>query len=133
MTGCDELTDLEHYETLESNTSAIADFEEHWLPELNLTLKDRNVITKIEWLSDKHMLAVSNLLKQLFPQINGLQDTKNTPFFVDEKQFWNTNKRFEQQKSLCVQLHFEGNAALQKIFHQRSRIFPDYSKYKMDS
>ena len=110
MTGCDELIDLEYYDNLESNTSAIADFEEHWLPELNL--KDKNVITNNEWLSDKHMLAVSNLLKQEFPQINVLQvkkTKKNTPFFVDEKQFSNTNKRFEQRKSPCVQLHFDGS------------------------
>ena len=54
------------------------------------------------------MLAVSNILRKQFPQINGLQDTKNTPFFMEEKQFWNTSKQFKPQVSPSVQLHFDG-------------------------
>ena len=106
LNTCEELIDLENIET--SETSTIADFEEPWLLERNLTLRDKKIITNNEWLSDKHMLAVSNILRKQFPQINGLQDTKNAPFFMEEKQFWNTSKQFKPQVSPSVQLHFDG-------------------------
>ena len=44
-----------------------------------------------------------------FLQIYGLQETqRNTPFFIEEKQFWNTSKQFKPQVSPSVQLHFHG-------------------------
>lgn len=55
------------------------------------------------------MLAVSTILKKQFPNINGLQDTTNTPFFVDEKNVWNTEKQFKSQQAPCTQIHFDGN------------------------
>ena len=53
------------------------------------------------WLSDKHMLAVSNILRRQFPHINGLQDTQNTPFFMEDNQLWNTSRHFKPQISPC--------------------------------
>ena len=99
----DELIDLEQIETPETTR------ELSWLPELNLSLGDKRIITDNGWLSDKHMLAVSNILRRQFPHINGLQDTQNTPFFMEENQLWNTSRHFKPQISPCVQLHFDGN------------------------
>ena len=82
--------------------------EESWLPELNLTKRDKEIITNNEWLSDKYMFAVNKILSRQFPHINGLQDTTNTPFFMEDKQFWNTSRNFKQQDSPSVQLHFDG-------------------------
>lgn len=59
-------------------------------------------------LSDKHMFAVNTILRRQFPNINGIQDTKNTPFFVEEKHLWNTSKHFKPQISPSVQIHFDG-------------------------
>ena len=47
------LIDLENIETSETNT--LVDFEEPSLPECNLTLRDKKIITKNEWLSNKYM------------------------------------------------------------------------------
>ena len=92
---CDELIDLEQIETPETTR------ELSWLPELNLSLGDKRIITDNGWLSDKHMLAVSNILRRQFPHINGLQDTQNTPFFMEDNQLWNTSRHFKPQISPC--------------------------------
>ena len=99
----DVLIDLEQIETPETTR------ELSWLPELNLSLGDKRIINDNGWLSDKHMLAVSNILRRQFPHINGLQDTQNTPFFMEDNQLWNTSRHFKPQISPCVQLHFDGN------------------------
>ena len=45
-----------------------------------------------------------------FSHINGLQDTINTPFFVVEKNVWNTEKQFKSQNAPYAQIHFDGNS-----------------------
>ena len=47
----------------------------YWLPELDLTLDDRQALTGGRWLSSRHMSAVHTLLRKQYPGQNGLQDT----------------------------------------------------------
>ena len=126
--NCEDFIDLDNIQT--PVTSPVKNVASPWLPELNLTVDDRNIITKDEWLTEKHMLAVSNVLKTQFPLINGLQDTSNTPYFIDDKQFWNTSKHFEPQESPCAQIHFDGRNHWTMSFATKS---DDRSVYYIDS
>ena len=47
----------------------------YWLPELNLTFDDQEILTGGRWLSSRHISAVYTLLKKQYPQQSGLQDT----------------------------------------------------------
>ena len=76
------------------------------------------------------MLAVSNVLKAQFLLINGRQDTSNTPYFIDDKQFWNMCKHFEPQESPCAQIHFDGRNHWTMSFSTKS---DDRSVYDIDS
>ena len=66
--------------------------------------------TDNEWISNKHMLAVSNILRKQFPQINGQQDTQNTHLFSWKKNSFgiHLNSLIKTRVSPSVQLHFDG-------------------------
>ena len=40
---------------------------------------------------------------------HNVSDKTNSPFFVDEKKVWNTEKQFKSQQAQCIQIHFDGN------------------------
>ena len=50
-------------------------FQGLWLPELDFNFQDKIIIEEKGMLSDKHMLAVSKLLKVQFPHMQGLHTT----------------------------------------------------------
>ena len=47
----------------------------YWIPELNLTVYDKDVITKRAWLTDSVINAGLKLMKEAYPHIEGLQET----------------------------------------------------------
>ena len=69
----DDMIDLDQY-------GSYVQSEEPWLSDLNRNISDKTIITDDKWLTDKHMLAVTTIIKKQFPRINGLQDTTSTPF-----------------------------------------------------
>lgn len=75
---------------------------------MNLNLNDKEEIENKHWLTDKHMTAVTNILKRQYTQLQGFQLTTNTPFFVEKDKKWNTDKKFYKQSAPSVQLHFDG-------------------------
>lgn len=54
-----------------------------WLPELDLTMHDKEIIETNKWLTDKHMNAVNAILSKQYKQIQGFQDTKMTPYYMN--------------------------------------------------
>ena len=48
------------------------------------------------------------ILNSQFENIHGLQDTKNTPFFMDLENKWNTDRKLIPQTPPTCQLHFDG-------------------------
>ena len=47
----------------------------YWIRGLNLSLEDRNLLEHGDWLNDKHIRSVNELLQRQFPSQNGLQDS----------------------------------------------------------
>ena len=46
-----------------------------WLPNLHLDTADKEICENGGWLTDKHIKAAQDLLKQQFPDVGGLQPT----------------------------------------------------------
>ena len=44
-----------------------------WLAELFLDIGDRLILEKNDWLVERHICTAKNLLKQQFPQMDGLE------------------------------------------------------------
>jgi hypothetical protein len=65
------------------------------------------MIIENKWLSDKHMSAVNKILSSQFPLINGLQDTTLTIHFIQQRNVWNTDRKFKRNTAPCAQIHFE--------------------------
>ena len=64
-----------------------------WVSNLQLTIEDRRVLTGGKWLTANHISAASSLLKQSFPNQNGLCDTT----YLAEKLEWpSTPHKFVQ-------------------------------------
>jgi len=57
-----------------------------WVSNLQLTIEDRRVFTDGKWLTANHISAASSLLKQSFPNQNGLCDTT----YLAEKLEWSS-------------------------------------------
>lgn len=65
------------------------------------------MIIENKWLSDKHMSAVNKILSSQFPLINGLQDTTLTIHFIQQRNVWNTDRKFKRNTAPCAQIHFK--------------------------
>ena len=66
---------------------------QYWIEELQLTLADKECISKGEWLNDTAITAAQMLLKKNFPQIYGMQ----SPIFGE-------TPAFEIQKGIFIQI-----------------------------
>ena len=91
-------------------------------------MADKQSLENNAWLNDKHINAVQQLISTQYKQINGFQDTRLTPFFIEKVQIWNTNKKIKFQQAPCAQIHFDGNSHWVSSFSTEQGVV-----YYMDS
>ena len=94
--------DLEEcYEVVDADTHVAQQYlAPFWLKDLELKDTDKDQLLNGEWLTDKHISAVSKHLQQQHPQPNGLQDSV---VLASELQWKSNGTNFVQIINICEQ------------------------------
>ena len=100
--GSNKGADLEEcYEVVDADAHVAQQYlAPFWLKDLELKDTDKDQLLNGEWLTDKHISAVSKLLQQQHPQQNGLQDSV---VLASELQWESNSTNFVQIINICEQ------------------------------
>jgi hypothetical protein len=63
-----------------------------WLTELDLCMQDKEIIESNLWLTDEHKNAVNTILSNNTKTFKEFQDTKMTPYYIDNDKTRNTDR-----------------------------------------
>ncbi|KAL4223551.1 hypothetical protein ACF0H5_017021 [Mactra antiquata] len=96
-----ELLELEYTRDVSNE-----ELDDIWIPDLRLTMTDKNDLINNGKLNSNHMEAVNILLRKLVGgSINGLQLTEKVPYFNESSRRWVTKMPFESTTSPSCQIH----------------------------